>query len=155
MQTLILFLFTGLFIQPPSSPQDAADQVRMTVDRLFDGMRAGDSTMVRAVLHPEARFQTSMIRDGEPMLHTGSADRFVEAVGTPHDEVWDEKVWDVEIRVDDNLAQAWMNYAFFLGDNFSHCGVNAMQLVYDGTAWKIIQITDTRRTEGCEIPGAG
>lgn len=86
------------------------------------------------------------------MLHTGSVDRFVEAVGTPHEELWDEKVWDVEVRIDENLAQAWMHYAFYLGDEFSHCGVNAMQLVHDGTAWKITQVTDTRRTDNCRLP---
>lgn len=93
-----------------------------------------------------------MVRDGEPMLHAGNMDRFVEAVGTRRDEVWNERVWNVDVRLDDDLAQAWMNYAFFLDEEFSHCGVNAMQLVHDGETWRIIQLTDTRRTDGCELP---
>ncbi len=136
---------------PPSdlSPEG----VRVVIDQLFDGMRAGDSTMVRQTLHPAARLQSAFVHaeTGEPVLSTGSVDRFVEAVGTPHDEVWDEKIWDVEIAVDGHLAQAWMHYAFFLGETLSHCGVNAFHFFHDGTVWKITQITDTRRRTGCGV----
>ena len=145
-------LFSMIAVTRSAHAQPSAEGVRAVVDRLFDGMRSGDSTMVRSVMHPSARFMTTMVREGEPMLHTGSVDRFVEAVGTPHEEVWDEKIWNVDIKVDDNLAQVWMDYGFYLGDAFSHCGVNAMQLFHDGESWKIIQLADTRRTEGCEVP---
>src|SRR5690606_10426144 len=105
-----------------------------------------------ATIHPDARFMTTFVRDGKPVLQTGSVDQFVTAVGTPHDQVWNERIWDVEIEVDDRLAQARMDYAFYLGEELSHCGVNAFQLFDDGTSWKIIQVTDTRRQEGCEMP---
>jgi len=134
-----------------SSGDLSSEGVQAVIDQLFDGMRAGDSTMVRETFHPEARLQSAFVRDGQPVLNTGSVDGFVEAVGSPHDEVWDEKIWDVEIAVDGHLAQAWMNYAFFLGETFSHCGVNAFHFFHDGSAWKITQITDTRRREGCEV----
>ena len=142
-------LFCSLTLGAQAQP---IDDVRAVVDRLFDGMRAGDSTAVRSVLHPEARFLTTMVRDGKPMLHVGSVDDFVSAVGSPHDEVWNERIWNVDIHVDDRLAAAWMDYAFFLDDEFSHCGVNAFQFFHAEDGWKVIQITDTRRREGCDIP---
>ncbi len=132
--------------------QSEEDAVRATIDTLFDGMRSGDSTMVRAVLHPNARFLTTAIREGDPVLHEGGVDGFVEAVGAPHDQVWDERIWNLSIQIDDRLAAAWMDYAFFLGDRFSHCGVNAFQLFKGLDGWKVIQITDTRRSESCELP---
>ncbi len=151
-----------LALAPSAAAQSSADLpssglspegVRVVIDQLFDGMRAGDSTMVRQTLHPAARLQSAFVHaeTGEPVLSTGSVDRFVEAVGTPHDEAWDEKIWDVEIAVDGHLAQAWMNYAFFLGETLSHCGVNAFHFFHDGAVWKITQITDTRRRTGCEV----
>jgi hypothetical protein len=115
-------------------------------------MRAGDSSAVRSALHPNARFMTTLVRDGIPVLHDGGVEGFVEAVGRPHDEVWDERIWNVKIQIDDLLASAWMDYAFFLGSEFSHCGVNAFQVFKAADGWKVIQITDTRRTEGCELP---
>lgn len=152
MRAVALLVLAALFLSGPASAQDRTTGVLAAIEQFFDGMRAGDSTMVRSSLHPDARFLTSMVRDGEPMLHAGNTDRFVEAVGASRDEIWNERVWNVEVRLDDDLAQVWMNYAFFLGEELSHCGVNAMQLVYDRESWRIIQLTDTRRTEPCELP---
>jgi hypothetical protein len=40
-------------------------------------------------------------------------------------------------------------YVFYVGDRFSHCGVDSFQLVRISAGWRIIQIADTRRKEGC------
>lgn len=152
--TLVPVLAALLVGGSPLAAQTPAEQeVRQVVDRLFDGMRAGDSTVVRASFHPQARLQTTGVQQGQPVIHTDSVGSFVRAVGTPHDEVWDERISNVEVRVDDNLATAWMDYAFYLGDKFSHCGVNAFQFFRGRDGWKITQITDTRRKE-CPRIGA-
>lgn len=142
------------FAQPDSlsaSIQEEGREVRETIDALFDGMRDGDSDAVRAIFHEEARLQTALGPDDATNLRSTSVDEFVEAVGQPRDEVWDERTWDVEVRVDGSLASAWVPYAFYLGDEFSHCGVNAVQLVRHTDGWKIHQLTDTRR-EACDVP---
>lgn len=144
---LTILMCASLAIEARAQSDAAA--VRRTVQTLFDGMRAGDSTMVRSVLHPEARFLTTGERDGRPVLQKGGVDGFVEAVGTPHEAVWDERIGNLTIQIDDRLAAAWMDYSFYLGDRFSHCGVNAFQLFKTAEGWRVIQITDTRRTEGC------
>lgn len=119
--------------------------------QLFDGMREGDSTKVRDVFHPEVRLLTTFLdRSGQPVLHEGKLQGFLDAVGSPHDEPWDERIWETTIQVDGPLAQAWTNYAFYLGDTFSHCGVDAFQFVQTPAGWKIIQLADTRRKTGCE-----
>jgi len=138
----------------PSSAlaQSAEQEVMATVQRLFDGMRAGDSTVVRSVFHSNARLVSVGTREGAPVLREDAIDAFVAAVGTPHDEVWDERIWNTQVRVDGNLATAWMDYAFYLGERLSHCGVNAFQLFRGPEGWKVIQIADTRRREGCQSP---
>ena len=120
------------------------------INDLFDGMKTGDSTLVREVLSPEIRLQTTFTaRNGEIVLKTESAEDFLEAIGTPRKELWNEVISNLKIDVDGSLGQAWMDYSFYLNDEFSHCGVNAMQFVYDGESWKIIQIIDTRRRTDC------
>lgn len=141
---LICFSFT---IGARAQSDEAA--VERAVETFFDAMRAGDSTMVRSVLHPDARFLTTGERDGRPVLQEGGVDGFVEAVGAPHEEVWDERIRNLTIQIDDRLAAAWMDYSFHLGKRFSHCGVNAFQLFKTADGWRVIQITDTRRTDGC------
>ena len=84
--------------------------VRATIDRLFEGMRLGDSSMVRSVFHTDARGYTSYIADDIFKLHNGSIDEFVAAVGSPHDNIWDERISNVVIQIDDGIAQAWMEY---------------------------------------------
>ncbi len=136
------------FISSPSLAQSDKADVRAVIDRLFDGMRAGDSTIVSNVLHEEAL----MARVGAMGLNIRTTDGFVQAVGSPHDQVWDEKIWDVHIFVDGRLASAWMEFGFFLGDKLSHCGVNSMQLYKTDEGWKIIYIADTNRPPSCEPP---
>lgn len=154
MRTLSVIALAAIAVAArPAAAQTATpeQEVRQVIDRMFNGMRAGDSTAVRSVFHPTARLQTTGTRQGAPMIVTDSIDAFVRLVGTPHDVVYDERISNVEIRVDDNLATAWMSYSFYAGDRFSHCGVNAFQLFRSPEGWKVIQVTDTRRRE-CPAP---
>lgn len=162
---LLVALAAGCTDQPPvpdlpdgataaaAGPEAVA--VLAVVDQLFDGMRTSDSTQVRAVLHPDATFRT-VVRDsaGMTLLREGSPEAFVAAVGQPKPEgqIWDERIWDPVVLVDGPMATAWTPYAFYLGDSFSHCGVNAFQLIDTDAGWRILAITDTRQREGCEIP---
>ena len=148
---LLTLVLAPLLCHPTSAQAQvsAEQEVRAAIDRLFTGMRQGDSTVVRSVFHPEARLMSASIRQGEPVLRVDSPDNFVRAVGTPHDQVWDERISNVQIKGDGPLASAWMDYAFYTGERFSHCGVNAFQFFRTPEGWKVIQITDTRRREGC------
>ncbi len=133
--------------------QDSAEaEVRAAIQQLFDGMRAGDSAMVRRVLVDDVRMSRAMERDGVPALRSGSAEGWLNAIGTPHDEVWDEQIWDLDIQVDGRLATAWMKFAFFRGETFSHCGVNAMMLFKDTDGWKVFSLADTSRQTNCWMP---
>ena len=71
----------------------------------------------------------------------------------PHDQVWNEQIWEVTILVDGRLATAWMEYVFFLGDTLSHCGVNAMMFYREeDNAWKVVHLADTNRGKDCTLP---
>lgn len=62
---------------------------------------------------------------------------------------WQEQIYDVEIRVDGDIASAWTPYTFYLDGRIRHCGVNSIELLRPARGWKITQLSDTRRTEGC------
>jgi hypothetical protein len=154
-RTTMAFLLLATIAIPVTAvaQENEEAEVMAVVETLFDAMRAGDSSAMRAVLHPGATAASVFVQEGVPTLaREESMDGFVQAVGTPHDEVWDERIWDAEVRVDGNLATAWMQYAFYRGEQFSHCGVDAFQLFKDRSGWKVFHIADTRRREGCETP---
>jgi hypothetical protein len=137
--------------QSTTAAPEARDAVLAVVEQLFDGMRAGDSTAVRAVFDDGARMQSISQEEGTPSIRTGSVDRFVEAVGRPHEDVWDERIWDPVVQIDGPMAMAWTPYAFYLGDTLSHCGVNTFHFIRRGDDWKVFYLVDTRRQD-CEIP---
>lgn len=149
---LILSITCSILLHAQSDSTLTKEQaVIHTIQTLFDGMRAGDSTTLRAALHPNAHLQSSYTnKAGNPVLSTGSIDKWVSSVGTPHEEIYDEKIWSYKIRIDDNLASAWTDYTFYVGEKLSHCGVNAFHLVQTNEGWKISHITDTRRKTNCQ-----
>jgi hypothetical protein len=147
----LIALILGLAAAPLHAQATAADTAAVlgVMKELFDGMRTGDSSMVRAVVHPKAMLSTATMRQAMPAIQSDAIDGFLKAVGTPHAEVYDERTYNPEVRIDGTLATIWVEYSFFVGPKFSHCGVDAFQLAKEGTEWKIIAIADTRRKTGC------
>jgi hypothetical protein len=137
---------------PPAAAQSAQsveDEVMKPVRQLFDGMRARDTTVMRAALHAEARLLGTSGGPGRPAVRLVPIDRFLASIAAATRSL-DERIWDWEVRVDDNLATVWTKYDFLVDGEFSHCGVDAFQLVRTAPGeWKIIQIADTQRRENC------
>ncbi len=153
MRQLMRSLVVGtLILTPPiaAQSQSAEPEVMATVRQLFDGMRKGDSAMVRAAFHPDAVLQTTGVRDGQPIVGKVAIDQFVRSIGTPRPQPLDERIWNEKVFIDGPLAVVWTDYALFIGTRFSHCGVDAFQLAKMSDGWKIIALVDTRRTEGCK-----
>lgn len=144
---LLLTCFLTVKIQAQISEKE---QVLKQIETLFDGMRAGDSSAVSKVFLPKATMQSiSKDREGNTVISTGSLSGFKNAVGTPHDKVWDERVANIQINIDGDMATAWVPYSFYLGENFSHCGVNSFQFIRTADGWKALSIVDTRRKTNC------
>ena len=135
--------------------QDGTDQDKTeiigAIEAMFDGMRAGDSAMVASGFANDIQMYTIFTtKKGEPVMKKDEPQKFLDAVGTPHDKVWDEKIWSYETKIDGRLANVWTEYTFYHGGVQSHCGVNAFQLFKGKDGWKIVNITDTRRRTNCK-----
>ncbi len=120
-------------------------QIREVIDQLFVGMRQGDSSLVNNCFTSSATLNSA--DHGE--MKNSPIEKFMEAIGTPHDRIWDERISNVVIQLDQGLAHAWMDYSFYVGEQFSHCGVNSMILIRTNDGWKIQSIVDTRRRTDC------
>ena len=125
--------------------------IKTVLEELFEGMREGDSAKVSAVFRKDVSMWSSFEdQQGNQVLRKGDLDQFLKAIGSPHDQVWDERLYNIKIEIDDHIAQAWADYTFHIGDQFSHCGVDAFHLVKEeGSVWKIIHLMDTRRKQDC------
>ena len=139
---------------PQSNFDSQQQEVMGVVLTLFDGMREADSSKVHSTFGNNPQLYTSFTnKEGKAVLRKDDGlQKFLDAVGTPHDQVWDEPLWNVQINIDGNLANVWTEYAFYAGKNFSHCGVDAFMLNKEETGWKIFHLTDTRKRQGCNVP---
>ena len=150
MRNLFLIILVSTTFSLSSNAQTPEEEIQSVIETLFDGMRAGDSSMVASAFTGDAIMQTiSMNREGVVTKSEGSLSRFLEVVGSPRPDILDERILGYEIKVDGDLASAWTPYQFYVGDNFSHCGVNSFQLARLDGEWKVIYIVDTRRRTEC------
>jgi hypothetical protein len=112
-------------------------------------MKDGDSLLTRSAFAPEAIMQTIIDKEGKVSVRSESVNSFIKFIGTPHQEKYDERIVFKKILIDGPLASVWTDYKFYLGEKFSHCGVNSFQLVKGDTGWQIVYIIDTRRKDNC------
>ena len=148
--SLLLLLPAAPAAHAQKAPSET-EAVKQVVTAFFDGMRHGDSTAVRRTLAPNVVFHGYGGKPGQPAtLEIESINGFLKAVGTPHAEVWDERVTFERVLIDAGLASVWAPYEFYLGRKFSHCGYDSFQLVKLADGWKIAHIIDTRRKEKCK-----
>ena len=146
----ILFVITLFISGAAFGQQTETAAIKQTVNTLFDAMRKGDSTLLRSVFSKDMILQSvSDNKEGKAVLSTEKADGFVKAIGTPHSAVYDERITFGDIKIDGDLASVWAPYKFYLGDKFSHCGVDVFSLMKTAGGWKIIYIVDTRRKDNC------
>lgn len=151
MKRLSYLFFFSFFAFNLAGQSTTDAEIIQPIQQLFDGMRLGDSSMVREVFLASAKLESVFTdRSGKPQLKSESIDKFINAIGTPHDDIWDEKIWSYDVKQDGRLATVWTAYTFYAGAKMSHCGVNAFQLFNGENGWKIKNITDTRRRENCQ-----
>lgn len=132
-----------------ASDDEAA--VLAVIDRLFDAMRANDGEAVRSVFVDGAYLIGTEAQDGSPQTNYIASGDFARMVGNATQE-FDEPYWDPVVQMHDHLATVWVKYAFYLGEDFSHCGVDAFILTRTLDGWKIAALADTRERDNCELP---
>ena len=138
------FCVSGTALRAQSADHDAAYQV---VTRLFDAMRARDTAAMRSAFVANAAMQSLHPQRG---VSFESIDGWLAGVSrAPAGVVIDERLANPVIKVDGDLASIWVDYWLFVGDRFSHCGVDALLLHRQDGMWRVFSVVDTRRTVGC------
>lgn len=154
MKATLLFFFllvisTAVIAQSFDESKEDSDAVRETVMALFDGMEAADGEILRSVLYINATLHTVRINESGAELVDTPIEQFIESVDGAEPGTLIEEILYISVNVDGGLASAWMDYRFYLGDEFSHCGVNSMNLIKNDGDWRIFSIVDTRHRDGC------
>ena len=139
-------------VTPAPTPDELA--VAAAVQHTFDGLAAHDSTVLAAVVLPEANFQ----RWGADSTGTWrtvnlSGSDFTSRLGQPG-PAYLERTWDAEIRIDGDVAVFSAPYDFWVEQTCSHCGIDAITLLRAGDVtsdfrgWRIASLTYTVDASG-------
>jgi hypothetical protein len=143
---VLLAAATSLFPAHGSAQPAVQDSAYAVVSRLFDAMRTRDTASMRASFVANASMQ-SLTADS---VRFEGVDGWITSVGRARAGlVLDERLANAIVHVDGDLASVWVDYWFFAGERFSHCGVDAFLLARQQGRWRIFSVVDTRRTTGC------
>lgn len=144
----LLLTATNASAQSARSATEAEVEVVATVQRIFDGMKEADSAKVRSGFAEGARFASASVVDGVPVVRYQPVDGWIRAIAASGG-TWEERIYDVEVRVDGDMAVAWVPYTFLRAGQISHCGINSIALLRSDRRWLVTQLSDTRRQENC------
>ncbi|GAB3524012.1 nuclear transport factor 2 family protein [Emticicia fontis] len=147
-------LFTILFlaISVSSFAQTNEEQIKASINQVFDGMRKNDTTLIRQVLYPSCFLKSiGKNKNGEVKLQEDQIIDWLKSVGTKKEGVvLDERLTAYDIKIDGDMAMAWTPYEFYVNDKFNHCGVDVFTMMKTDKGWKIVGIVDTRRKDDCK-----
>lgn len=149
---LFLLLIGTMFSVQAQSTEVA--NVTETVNKLFSAMYTNDTTLFKSVFAEKVTMARVLRnKEGKPVLQQNEGiGSFVKAIAKPNPRgALTEEMWNIKVEIDGDLAQFWCDYAFYIGNTFSHCGVDAFQLHKTTDGWKIFHLADTFRKE-CTIP---
>ena len=134
-------VFCTLFLLLPASGSAQGvtdrDEVLKVVQTFFDTMTARDVEGARKILIPEGRFFPMEMRKPEATPRSFTNDEYLGRLSKGRKEISRERIWNPEVRVHGSIATVWAPYDFWLDGKFSHCGVDAFDLIKTSDGWKI------------------
>jgi len=119
-----------------------------TVQGLFDAFATKDEQALRRLFHPEAQI-IDIKPGGVVNVREGGVDAEVRGIVNAKAAL-EERLYDPDVHVSGDLATLWAAYDFLTDGQLSHCGTDTVQLVRGATGWRILVLTFTIETEGCD-----
>lgn len=123
------------------------EAVMQVVEQFFESINTGDSQLL-ASLEVEGA-QILNIRET-----SGGEQEFVQrewygAEAFSDDTRLTERYWDEELLISDHLAVFWTPYDFHIDGEFSHCGIDVINLIKIDDEWKISHAMWTIQRSDC------
>ncbi|UZK67074.1 nuclear transport factor 2 family protein [Sphingomonas sp. M1-B02] len=138
----------GTALPPPSSDEAA---VLAPINALFASLERGDGAAIAQHVFPEGRVTAvGKATDGTPRIRQESWAQF--SARLQPGKGFRERIWNPAIEIDDDIAMVWAPYDVQVDGKTSNCGIDHFDLVREAGRWKLLNITFSSRTTGCERP---
>ncbi len=133
---------------PPDGSAEAA--VMVPINAMFAGLAARDGAAILAQTRPEGGAAVASEKpDGTRTIRHESWAEFAGGI-KPGPEQYRETLADPAIEIDGDIAMVWGRYVFTIDGKSHHCGVDHFDLIRESGAWKVLNVTWSQRTTGCE-----
>jgi hypothetical protein len=120
------------------------DEIVAALQSVFDALADGDADLLRGVMDPDIVMTYSETSpDGETDFGSSTLAELATRIETS-DASLIERMWDPVVRVSGAMATIWTPYDFYVGSEFSHCGVDAATLMNTEDGWKVVGLSWTR-----------
>ena len=113
----------------PSAQEEAA--ATAVVQRLFDALETGDEALLREVMDPTVVMHFTETRDGETTFGSATVDALATRITTSEAPLI-ERFWNPTVLVNGQLSTVWTPYDFYVGTEFSHCGIDVVTILDEG-----------------------
>ena len=139
-------LLSGLTIQAqPTHPEYPA--VKRVIDQFFESINTGNGPLL-ASLEVEGA-QVLNIREDVAGEYAFVERDWFAADSFGGDDQLTERYWDEQILISDHLAVFWAPYDFHTNGEFSHCGIDVLNLIKIEGQWKISHAMWTIQRPNC------
>lgn len=147
---VLILLFAQGFSVLTFAQQTIDSEVEETVKQFFNFMKKGDIAQLDSLLLDEVILTT--ITSSSRKNEIQSKVQFLNSVKLVSEKIPDteERISNLNIRYDQDLAVVSAAYSFFIERKFSHCGLDVLVLAKKNGKWKITSIYDTRHKDICD-----
>lgn len=148
---LIAFFFLPAIV---SAEQDdvTRHEILALMDRAFAAISSNNREELRAIHLDNGTstvFRPHPYKPDEFQMRLSTNLAFIEAGGDGDGEYLERWIEEPLVLINGPIAVVWGRYEFFVDGEFSHCGVDSVDVVKVDGQWKIANFVWTVETEGC------
>lgn len=141
-------IIAALAIAVGSGAVAANDTPEDVINTLFHGMRAGDGSMIKALVMPDARLDR-LQEDGS--IRSGNFDSWINWVDTQNEGDADEQIFGVRtMSQTEELATVWAPFTLNYKGKLVSCGVNQFTLAKSSDGWRVVYGIDKHEPKGTD-----
>lgn len=147
-------LLAGVSAPTLAQPVDTESKAAIAVaDSVLAALSASDRTTLARLTLDSAVVGSSGLRSGVERVSLSTWGVFIN--GTAPFNIT-ERGFGASARVQDRVAHVWMPYDLYVGDTWSHCGVDVFTLMKRDGHWRVAALIYTvEQPPACEKHPAG
>lgn len=147
LAALTLTLLPSALIAQAQQTHPEAAAVMQVVEQFFASINNGDGALL-ASLEVEGA-QILNIREEVLGEYAFTSRGWFEVDNFNGSRNLTERYWDEQLLISDYLAVFWAPYDFHIDGEFSHCGIDVLNLIKQDGEWKIGNAMWTVERSGC------